>query len=61
MDNTSVARHRFLLDIIRHAVWLYARFILSYRDVKDLLAERGPDISYESVRRWVIKFGAPIA
>jgi transposase len=43
--------------IIRHAVWLYVRFTLSYRDVEDLLAERGLDISYETVRRWVWKFG----
>jgi transposase-like protein len=33
------------------------RFTLSYRDVEDLLAERGLDISYETVRRWVLKFG----
>jgi putative transposase len=37
--------------IIRHAVWLYVRFTLSYRDVEDLLSERGLDISYETVRR----------
>jgi putative transposase len=43
--------------IIRHAVWLYVRFTLSYRDVEDLLSERGLDISYETVRRWVLKFG----
>ena len=61
MDNISFTRHRFPPDIIRHAVWLYARFTLSYRDVEDLLAERGLDISYESVRRWFLKFGAPIA
>ena len=61
MDNISFRRHRFPPDIIRHAVWLYARFTLSYRDVEDLLAERGLDISYESVRRWFLKFGAPIA
>jgi putative transposase len=34
--------------IIRHAVWLYLRFTLSYRDVEDLLAERGLDVSYET-------------
>jgi transposase-like protein len=39
-------------------VWLYLRFTLSYRDVEDLLAERGLDISYETVRSWVLKFGA---
>ena len=61
MDKICFARHRFPPDIIRHAVWLYSRFTLSYRDVEDLLAERGLDISYESVRRWFMKFGAPIA
>ena len=61
MRTVSFTRHRFHPDIIRHAVWLYARFTLSYRDVEDLLAERGLDISYESVRRWFLKFGAPIA
>jgi transposase-like protein len=30
---------------------------LSYRDVEELLAERGVEISYETVRRWVLKFG----
>ncbi len=43
MDNICFKRHRFPPDIIRHAVWLYARFTLSYRDVEDLLAERGLD------------------
>ena len=40
-----------------NVVWLYVRFTLSYRDVEDLLAERGLDVSYETVRRWVLKFG----
>ena len=53
----SFARHHFPPAIIRHAVWLYVRFTLSYRDVEDLLAERGLDVSYETVRRWVLKFG----
>ena len=53
----SFARHQFPPAIIRHAVWLYVRFTLSSRDVEDLLAERGLDISYETVRRWVLKFG----
>ena len=61
MQNISYSRHRFPSHIIQHAVWLYARFTLSYRDVEDLLAERGLDISYETVRRWFLKFGAPIA
>ena len=53
----SFARHQFPSAIIRHAVWLYVRFSLSYRDVEVLLAERGLDVSYETVRRWVLKFG----
>jgi len=53
----SVARHQFPPAITRHAAWLYVRFTLSYRDVEDLLAERGLDVSYETVRRWVLKFG----
>ena len=61
MDKICFKRHRFAPDIIRHAVWLYARFTLSYRDVEDLLAERGLDISYQTVRRWFLKFGEPIA
>jgi putative transposase len=52
-----VCRHQFPTAIIRQAVWLYVRFTLSYRDVEDLLAERGRDVSYETVRRWVLKFG----
>jgi hypothetical protein len=55
------ARHRFPPVVIQHAVWLYLRFTLSYRDVEELLAERGLDISYESVRNWVLKFGPIIA
>ena len=61
MGNICFKRHRFPPEVIRHAVWLYARFTLSYRDVEDLVAERGLDISYETVRRWFLKFGAPIA
>ena len=53
--------HRFPPEIIQHAIWLYLRFTPSYRDVEDLLAERGLDISYETVRRWVVKFGPAIA
>ena len=53
----SYRRHRFPPEIIQHAIWLYLRFTLSYRDVEELLAERGLDISYETVRRWVLKFG----
>jgi len=53
----SYARHQYPPPVIQHAVWLYLRFTLSFRDVEDLLAERGLDISSETVRRWVTKFG----
>jgi len=61
MIELSYRRHRFPPVVIQHAVWLYLRFTLSYRDVEDLLAERGLDISYETVRSWVLKFGRVIA
>ena len=61
MQNISFKRHRFPPEVIRHAVWLYARFTLSFRDVEDLLAERGLDISNETARRWFLKFGKCIA
>lgn len=54
MQTISYARHRFPPDVIRHAVWLYLRFTLSYRDVEDLLAERGLEISNETIRRRVL-------
>ena len=61
MPPISYARHRFPPGIIQHAIWLYLRFTLSYRDVEDLLAERGLEVCYETVRRWVLKFGPAIA
>jgi putative transposase len=53
--------HRFPGEIISHAVWLYHSFSLSFRDVELLLAERGIAVSYESVRRWCLKFGRRFA
>ena len=61
MPPLSFARHQFPPTVIRQAVRLYLRFTLSYRDVEELLAERGVDVSYETVRRWVLKFGPAIA
>ena len=61
MQKISFDRHRFPPDLIVHAVWLYAKFTLSLRDVEDLLAERGLDVSSETVRRWFLKFGGQIA
>jgi transposase-like protein len=59
MAGLSFKRHRFPPDMIRHAVWLCFRFTLSFRDVEELLTQRG--ISHETVRRWTIKFGPQIA
>jgi transposase-like protein len=61
MTQLSYRRHCFPAEIIQHAIWLYLGFTLSYRDVEELLAERGLDVSYETVRRWVLKFGPLIA
>jgi putative transposase len=59
MKNRNQLYHgyRFPPEIISHAVWLYHRFSLSFRDVEDLLAERGIVVSYETIRNWCCKFG----
>jgi putative transposase len=54
-------RHRFPAELISHAVWLYHVFSLSFRDVELILAERGVIVSYESIRRWCLKFGGSFA
>lgn len=61
MRPISFTRRRFPPDVIRHAVWLYFRFTLSIRDVEELLAQRGVEVSREAVRCWVNKFGPLIA
>ena len=61
MKKISYKGYRFPLEIIQQAIWLYVRFTLSFRDVEDLLAERGIMVSYETVRRWVNHFGPMIA
>lgn len=53
--------YRFPGEVIAHAVWLYLRFPLSFRDVEELLAKRGIRVSYETVRCWVTKFGPQVA
>src|SRR5918998_2326641 len=58
---TSYKGHRFPHEIISHAVWLYHRFSLSYRDIEELLAERGVVVTYESVRQWCLRFGQQYA
>lgn len=61
VDGISFKRHRFPPDVIRYAIWLYLRFTLSLWDVEEMLAERGFEVSRETVRYWVIKFGPRIA
>ena len=61
MARLSFKRHRYPPDVIRRTVWLYFRFTLSFRDVEELLAQRGISASYETVRCWTIKFGPQIA
>jgi putative transposase len=61
MRSLSYLRYRFPAEVIQHAVWLYFRFPLSFRDVDDLLTQRGIDVSYETVRRWSVKFGLAYA
>ena len=56
-NSPSYYGYRFPPEMISHAVWLYHRFCLSFRDVEDLLAQRGITVSYEAVRLWCIKFG----
>jgi len=53
----SYRGYRFPTAIISHAVWLYHRFGLSFRDVEDLLAERGITVTYEAIRQWCRTFG----
>ncbi|MFJ1562267.1 IS6 family transposase [Streptomyces mirabilis] len=57
----SYKRHRYPVKVIAHCVWLYHRFPLSYREVEELMLERGVIVSYETVRRWCAKFGPTYA
>ncbi len=61
IQTPSYQRHRFPSEIISHAVWLYHRFCLSFREVEELLAERGIPVTYETVRQWCQKFGPAYA
>src|SRR3954471_19510646 len=61
MSPLSYSGHRFPRDIIQRAVWRYLRFTLSFRDVEELLAERGIVVTYESIRRWVLTFGPGVS
>src|SRR6202790_1873449 len=60
-DRSRYYGHRFPPEIISYAVWVYHRFCLSFRDVEDLLAERGIIVSYETIRLWCQKFGPDYA
>ena len=60
-DVPNYGGYRFPPEIISHAVWLYHRFGVSFRDVEDLLAQRGLTVSYEAIRLWCITFGAAYA
>ena len=56
IQTPSYQRHRFPSEIISHAVWLYHRFCLSFREVEELLVERGITVTYETIRQWCQKF-----
>src|ERR687893_286934 len=64
MNSTAAPSYkgfRFPQEIISHAIWLYYRFSLSYRDIEELLAERGVEVTYETVRQWCLRFGQSYA
>ena len=63
MSSQSPSYHgyRFPSEIISHAVWLYYRFALSFRDVEDLLAQRSISVTYETIRQWCLTFGSGYA
>ena len=57
----SYRGYRFPPEIISHAIWLYHRFCLSFRDAEDLLAQRGITVTYETIRHWCHTFGPDYA
>jgi putative transposase len=57
----SYRGHRYPVEVISHCVWLYFRFPLSFREVEELMLQRGVIVSYETVRRWCLKFGQAYA
>ncbi len=61
MTQISYRNLHFPSSIVQQAVWMYVRFNLSLRDVEELLAERGIEVSYETIRRWVDRFGSQVA
>jgi putative transposase len=60
-EPTTYPGYRFPAEVIHHAIWLYHLFSLSLRDIELILAERGVMVSYESIRRWCLRFGTEFA
>jgi len=54
-------RRRFYSDVIKRVIWLYFRFNLSLHEIEELMAKRGVDVSYETIRRWIEQFGPVFA
>jgi transposase-like protein len=59
--NNPYHGHRFPGEIISQVVWLYFRLSVSYRDVEEMMAMRGVQLTYETVREWCGKFGSYFA
>ncbi|MFI9275971.1 IS6 family transposase [Kitasatospora sp. NPDC052896] len=57
----SYKGHRYPVEVISHCVWLYFRLPLSYREVEEMMLQRGVIVSYETIRRWCLKFGQAYA
>ena len=53
--------YRFPSEIISYCVWVYFRFSVSYRDIEELMAERGVTVTYETIRAWCERFGRDYA
>lgn len=51
-------RHPYSIEVVSSCVWLYFRYCLSYRDIEEMMLERGVTVSYETIRVWCFKFGA---
>lgn len=53
--------YRFPAGVIDYCVYLYHRFNISYRDIEEMMAKRGIRVSYESIRKWCLKFSRKYA
>jgi putative transposase len=56
-SESKYRRHRFPIEVVEQCVWLYYRFAVSYRNIEEMMAKRGIQVSYETVREWCHKFG----